>query len=98
MTYTFPLLTIVWGGIFPSGLILYWIVYTAYLVIQQYLIMGWGNLFPLFGWSPVVGVIAGDRRSPPRRDPKRGRQPPPGPTASPQAPNPSAPADGRQRR
>ncbi len=52
MTYTFPLLTIVWGGIFPSGLILYWIVYTAYLVVQQYLIMGWGNLFPLFGWQP----------------------------------------------
>ena len=52
MTYTFPLLTIIWGGIFPSGLILYWIVYTAYLVVQQYLIMGWGNLFPLFGWQP----------------------------------------------
>jgi YidC/Oxa1 family membrane protein insertase len=53
MTYTFPLLTIIWGGIFPSGLILYWIVYTAYLVIQQYLIMGWGNLFPVFGWQPA---------------------------------------------
>ncbi len=52
MTYTFPLLTIVWGGIFPSGLILYWIVYTAYLVVQQFLIMGWGNLFPIFGWQP----------------------------------------------
>ena len=52
MTYTFPLLTIVWGGIFPSGLILYWIVYTAYLVVQQYLIRGWGNHFPIFGWQP----------------------------------------------
>jgi len=52
MTYTFPLLTIIWGGIFPSGLILYWIVYTGYLVIQQFLIMGWGNLFPIFGWQP----------------------------------------------
>ena len=53
MTYTFPLLTIIWGGIFPSGLILYWIVYTAYLVIQQFLIMGWGNLFPILGWQPA---------------------------------------------
>jgi YidC/Oxa1 family membrane protein insertase len=52
MTYLFPLLTIWWGGLFPSGLILYWIVYTAYLVVQQYRIMGWGNLFPLFGWRP----------------------------------------------
>jgi YidC/Oxa1 family membrane protein insertase len=52
MIYLFPLLTIFWGGLFPSGLILYWIVYTAYLVVQQYTIMGWGNLFPVFGWQP----------------------------------------------
>jgi YidC/Oxa1 family membrane protein insertase len=68
MTYTFPLLTIVWGGIFPSGLILYWIVYTAYLVTQQFLIMGWGNLFPIFGWrppfapAPASALVAGQRR------------------------------------
>jgi YidC/Oxa1 family membrane protein insertase len=68
MTYTFPLLTIVWGGIFPSGLILYWIVYTAYLVTQQFLIMGWGNLFPIFGWrpsfapAPASALAAGQRR------------------------------------
>lgn len=52
MTYLFPLLTIWWGGLFPSGLILYWVVYTAYLIVQQYTIMGFGNLFPLFGWHP----------------------------------------------
>ena len=72
MTYTFPLLTVVWGGIFPSGLILYWIVYTAYLVVQQFLIMGWGNLFPVFGWqpgwapSPEAGIMPASR--PPRTD------------------------------
>lgn len=52
MTYLFPIMTIVWGGIFPSGLVLYWGVYTAYLIVQQFLIMGWGNFFPLFGWQP----------------------------------------------
>jgi YidC/Oxa1 family membrane protein insertase len=52
MAYLFPLMTVFWGGIFPSGLILYWIVYTAYLIVQQFLIMGWGNLFPIFGWHP----------------------------------------------
>jgi YidC/Oxa1 family membrane protein insertase len=52
MTYLFPLMTIFWGGLFQSGLILYWAVYTAYLIIQQYTIMGWGNLFPIFGWRP----------------------------------------------
>jgi len=52
MVYLFPLLTIFWGGLFQSGLILYWAVYTAYLIVQQYVIMGWGNLFPIFGWQP----------------------------------------------
>ncbi|MGH2462058.1 MAG: YidC/Oxa1 family membrane protein insertase [Candidatus Limnocylindria bacterium] len=62
MTYLFPFMTVVWGGIFPSGLVLYWLVYTAYLIIQQYLIMGWGNLFPLFGWQPRWAPVpeAGD--------------------------------------
>ena len=70
MTYLFPLMTILWGGIFPSGLVLYWIVYTAYLVVQQYLMMGWGNLFPLFGWTPGFGPrIAAETglRAPARR-------------------------------
>ena len=67
MMYTFPLLTIVWGGIFPSGLILYWIVYTGYLIFQQYLIMGWGNLFPLFGWQPSFAKRPEGEPAPPRR-------------------------------
>ena len=91
MTYTFPLLTIFWGGIFPSGLILYWVVYTAYLVIQQYLIMGWGNLFPIFGWqprwapSPQTGITPATR-------PKSSDAP-----AKPPDPNPRAPASGGSR-
>jgi YidC/Oxa1 family membrane protein insertase len=73
MTYLFPLLTVVWGGLFPSGLILYWVVYTAYLVIQQYFIMGWGNLFPVFGWSPSFARTGGTDAGPPgRRDARPG--------------------------
>jgi YidC/Oxa1 family membrane protein insertase len=67
MAYLFPLMTIFWGGIFPSGLILYWIVYTGYLVVQQFLIMGWGNLFPLFGWRPAFAPETGLMSAPPRR-------------------------------
>ena len=91
MLYTFPLLTIVWGGIFPSGLILYWVVYTAYLVVQQYLIMGWGNLFPLFGWSPSWAPKSDE---PPR--PKR-TESTDAPAATPQTSNPSSPAAGGKR-
>ena len=95
MTYTFPLLTIIWGGIFPSGLILYWIVYTAYLVVQQYLIMGWGNLFPLFGWqpgwapSPETGIASGPR---PKRAPTVDAS-----TEEPDSTPPRAPASGGSR-
>ena len=94
MTYTFPLLTIFWGGIFPSGLILYWIVYTAYLVIQHFLIMGWGNLFPLFGWqpswapSPEAGIVPAPR--PKKVDSTDA------PATAPD-PNPRAPAPGGSR-
>jgi YidC/Oxa1 family membrane protein insertase len=47
-----PLFSIIYGAILPSGLFLYWIVFTAYSIVQQYLIAGWGSLFPLFGWTP----------------------------------------------
>jgi len=79
MIYLFPLLTIFWGGLFPSGLILYWIVYTAYLVIQQFTIMGWGNLFPVFGWQPSfappdeTSLLAPPRRREPEPEAKADR-------------------------
>jgi len=103
MTYTFPLLTIVWGGIFPSGLILYWIVYTAYLVIQQFLIMGWGNLFPIFRWQPRwapspdgITTAPGARRAD-TSEPPRGAPQPTNPRA-PVAAGTRAPARSGNRR
>jgi YidC/Oxa1 family membrane protein insertase len=95
MTYTFPLLTIFWGGIFPSGLILYWIVYTAYLVIQQYLIMGWGNLFPLFGWQPAWAPSPETGITPATRPKKVTSTDAPAPETP--NPKPSAPASGGSR-
>lgn len=95
MTYLFPLMTIFWGGIFPSGLILYWIVYTAYLVAHQFLIMGWGNLFPLFGWRPSFAPETAFVSAPPRRqgaaEPGKERKP----TGPPSTTRPAtAPASG----
>jgi YidC/Oxa1 family membrane protein insertase len=66
MTYIFPLLTVFWGGLFPSGLIIYWVVYTAYLVGHQFLMMGWGNLFPIFGWNPSWGGAPAELQQPRR--------------------------------
>jgi YidC/Oxa1 family membrane protein insertase len=47
-----PLISILYGGILPAGLFLYWIGSTIFTIAQQYLIIGWGSLFPIFGWYP----------------------------------------------
>ena len=46
MLYLFPLMTIFIGYSFPSGLILYWFVFSLFTAIQQYFISGWGGLTP----------------------------------------------------
>ena len=52
MAYFLPLISIVYGGILPAGLFLYWIVSSMFQIGQQYLVLGYGGLFPLFGWHP----------------------------------------------
>ena len=47
-----PLISIFYGGILPAGLFIYWIVSTVFSVVQQYLILGWGGMFPILGWYP----------------------------------------------
>jgi YidC/Oxa1 family membrane protein insertase len=47
-----PLISLLYGTILPAGLFIYWIVTTLFSIVQQYLIAGWGSLFPLFGWTP----------------------------------------------
>ena len=48
-----PLISILYGGILPAGLFIYWIVATVFSIVQQYLIVGWGAMFPLLGWNPA---------------------------------------------
>ncbi len=52
MAYFLPLISIVYGGFLPAGLFLYWIASTVIQIIQQYFVIGWGGMFPLFGWYP----------------------------------------------
>jgi YidC/Oxa1 family membrane protein insertase len=51
-----PLISVVYGGFLPAGLFIYWIVATIFSIVQQYLIVGWGSMFPLFGWTPGFAV------------------------------------------
>ncbi len=52
MAFLFPFISLTYGSILPAGLFLYWIVSTVFSIVQQYLIIGWGGMFPLFGWTP----------------------------------------------
>ena len=47
-----PLISVAYGGFLPAGLFIYWITATLFSIIQQYLIVGWGAMFPFFGWTP----------------------------------------------
>ena len=51
MVYMLPLVTLFFST-FPAGIFIYWIVTTIFSIVQQYLMVGWGSMFPLFGWNP----------------------------------------------
>jgi len=53
MVYLFPLMTIFIGFTFPSGLILYWLVFSLFQFVQQYFMTGLGGLTP---WIERVGL------------------------------------------
>ncbi len=54
MMLLLPLFSIVYGAILPAGLFIYWITTSVFSVVQQFLINGFGGLFPLFGWTPGI--------------------------------------------
>ncbi len=54
MLYMFPLMTIIFGFQFPSGLVIYWFVFSAVSMVQQYYAAGWGGLA---AWLRRAGVI-----------------------------------------
>lgn len=54
MTYTFPLMTLLIGINFASGLVLYWLLFSLYQAFQQYQTSGWGGLTP---WIKRLGLL-----------------------------------------
>lgn len=54
MVYTFPLITLLVGINFASGLVLYWFVFSAIQAYQQYQSSGWGGLTP---WLKKFGLV-----------------------------------------
>jgi YidC/Oxa1 family membrane protein insertase len=52
MAYFLPFISILYGGVVPAGLMLYWIASSVMAIGQQFLVLGFGGMFPLFGWNP----------------------------------------------
>jgi len=84
-----PLISILYGGFLPAGLFIYWIVTTIFGIVQQYLIVGWGSMFPILGWTP--GFAVDHRPRFPVEPPKLREAPPADAKSSPTAqPRPTA--------
>jgi YidC/Oxa1 family membrane protein insertase len=47
MVYTFPVMTLLIGYRFPSGLAIYWLIFSIMQTVQQYRSQGWGGLTPV---------------------------------------------------
>jgi len=58
MAYTFPLFTLIFGMSFPSGLALYWLLFSFWQAWQQYKTTGWGGLTP---WVSKMGLLKDTR-------------------------------------
>lgn len=78
MAYFLPFISLIYGSILPAGLFLYWIVTTIFAIIQQYLIIGWGGMFPLFGWDPAFAKDHTPRFPVPHPEPIEPSKRPPG--------------------
>ncbi|HYH13027.1 MAG TPA: YidC/Oxa1 family membrane protein insertase [Thermomicrobiales bacterium] len=49
-----PLMVVVFGWGFASGPVIYWVAQSAYSVVQQWFITGWGSLGEWFPWLPEL--------------------------------------------
>lgn len=58
--YTLPLITLFIGINFPSGLALYWLVFSLFQLVQQYLTAGWGGLTP---FAKGLGLLKSEEKN-----------------------------------
>lgn len=54
MSLFFPVIILLFSLNFPQGLALYWVTGTMFMVVQQYLVVGWGGL-KVPAWLPGAG-------------------------------------------
>lgn len=61
--YTFPLITLLVGGRFPSGVAIYWVVFSVFQTVQQYRSTGLGGLKSWLNKINLIQLPHGKRNS-----------------------------------
>jgi YidC/Oxa1 family membrane protein insertase len=56
MTYFMPIMVFVFGMIFPSGIAIYWVTQSCFMIVQQFYVVGWGGL-KVPEWFPGSGRV-----------------------------------------
>jgi YidC/Oxa1 family membrane protein insertase len=56
MTFFMPVMVFFFGMIFPSGIALYWVTQSLFMVVQQFYVVGWGGL-KVPAWFPGSGRV-----------------------------------------
>jgi len=56
MMFIMPAMVFVFGMVFPSGIALYWVTQSIFMIIQQYIVVGWGG-FKVPPWFPGAGRV-----------------------------------------
>jgi YidC/Oxa1 family membrane protein insertase len=56
MMFFMPVMVFVFGMIFPSGIALYWVTQSTFMIIQQFIVVGWGGL-KVPPWFPGAGRV-----------------------------------------
>jgi YidC/Oxa1 family membrane protein insertase len=73
MMFFMPIMVFVFGMIFPIGITLYWVTQSVFMIVQQYIVVGWGG-FKVPPWFPGAGRVTA-----------LSFPPPPSPAAAPSA-------------
>jgi len=56
MMFFMPVMVFVFGMAFPAGIALYWVTQSVFMIIQQFIVVGWGGL-KVPPWFPGAGRV-----------------------------------------
>jgi YidC/Oxa1 family membrane protein insertase len=56
MTMFMPIMVFIFGMIFPAGIALYWVTQSIFMIVQQFIVVGWGGL-KVPEWFPGAGRV-----------------------------------------